>query len=147
MPILVEGERLRPNLTSLLELADYVSMSAKFPQVPPSPASALLEATPPLPHSTLQLSHGIMLKAAHYGIGDLRCLEEAIRGKQCAGVDRRCLAWGRSDHDGSAAAGRPLARLHAGDLAAALLVCYCVIGRFSAATTYAGGYRVKRAFR
>ena len=34
IPILVEGERLRPNLTSLLELADYVSMSAKFPQVP-----------------------------------------------------------------------------------------------------------------
>ena len=34
IPILVEGERLRPNLTSLLGLADYVSMSAKFPQVP-----------------------------------------------------------------------------------------------------------------
>ena len=29
----MEGERLRPNLTSLLELADYVTMSAKFPQV------------------------------------------------------------------------------------------------------------------
>ena len=35
IPVLVEGERLRPNLGSLLELADYVSMSAKFPQVPP----------------------------------------------------------------------------------------------------------------
>ena len=33
IPILVEGERLRPNLASLLELADHVSMSAKFPQV------------------------------------------------------------------------------------------------------------------
>ena len=48
IPILVEGERLRPNLTSLLELADYVSMSAKFPQVPVCPASALSQATPPL---------------------------------------------------------------------------------------------------
>ena len=49
IPILVEGERLRPNLTTLLELADYVSMSAKFPQVPPSPASALLLANIPPP--------------------------------------------------------------------------------------------------
>jgi len=51
IPILVEGERLRPNLTSLLELANYVTMSAKFPQVPPSPASALLQATAPPLHS------------------------------------------------------------------------------------------------
>ena len=46
--MLVEGERLRPNLDSLLKLADYVTMSAKFPQVPP----LTLEPTP-LPQQQL----------------------------------------------------------------------------------------------
>ena len=48
--MLVEGERLRPNLTCLLELADYVTMSAKFPQVPP--------VTPDPPLARLQLGLG-----------------------------------------------------------------------------------------
>lgn len=33
IPVLVEGERLRPGLSDLLEQADFVSTSARFPQV------------------------------------------------------------------------------------------------------------------
>ena len=33
VPVLVEGERLRPGLEGLLALADYVVTSAHFPQV------------------------------------------------------------------------------------------------------------------
>lgn len=33
VPVLVEGERLRPGLQDLLALADYVVTSAHFPQV------------------------------------------------------------------------------------------------------------------
>ena len=33
MPVLVEGERLRPGLDALLAAADYITTSAHFPQV------------------------------------------------------------------------------------------------------------------
>jgi hypothetical protein len=33
VPVLAEGERLRPCLDELLALADYVTMSASFPKV------------------------------------------------------------------------------------------------------------------
>lgn len=33
VPVLVEGERLRPGLDALLAAADYVTTSAHFPQV------------------------------------------------------------------------------------------------------------------
>jgi len=39
IPVLVEGERLRPGLEGLLALADYVVTSAHFPQVCPSLAT------------------------------------------------------------------------------------------------------------
>ena len=38
VPVLVEGERLRPGLDALLAAADFVTTSAHFPQVPHRPS-------------------------------------------------------------------------------------------------------------
>lgn len=58
----MEGERLRPGLSQLLEQADFVSTSARFPQVIRlfSPSLATLTADQRSLHATL-LHHHIAL--------------------------------------------------------------------------------------
>jgi hypothetical protein len=64
VPVLVEGERLRPGLQELLAEADYVVTSAHFPQVylcaaqPPRPWAALVSASSPRSWRLAGLSAG-----------------------------------------------------------------------------------------
>jgi hypothetical protein len=67
VPVLVEGERLRPGLDALLAEADYVVTSAHFPQVrwPLGLVGCLGRLPPGLPRTCAKRSMALQTEASH----------------------------------------------------------------------------------
>jgi len=79
VPVLVEGERLRPGLQDLLAEADYVVTSAHFPQVGPRPDQGPSSCPSETPRNLYVSSGGIMsLKLKSYRSCNYACHHSLI---------------------------------------------------------------------